>query len=252
MARPGLVRNKSLCFIFTARFHSKKANNPEVIRLAGLLERTPAAVARKLGNFGAFDDRLAAEGISGLDHGSKQDEAIWEEFSNNWERLVSESKKLLKKFGADYETPHKDEIIAINIPSGPTERKALMMRRVYQDFFRRSVLSSHNNRCCVSGVAISQLLVAGHIIPWTDSKEHRLNPENGLSLCVLFDKAFDCGLMAIDQQFRVIYSKRIKDEGDEFVKTSLLSYAGKKITLPKRFAPRQEFLEWHRKNRFVA
>jgi putative restriction endonuclease len=43
-------------------FKKTKANNPEVIKLANLLGRTPSSVARKLGNFGAFDPRLAAQG----------------------------------------------------------------------------------------------------------------------------------------------------------------------------------------------
>ena len=233
-------------------FKKTKANNPEVIKLANLLGRTPASVARKLGNFGAFDPLLAAQGITGLAHGSKSDEVIWNEFRNDWEWLVSESEKLLEKFHAKPSTPEKEEIIATKIPTGEPEKKILTKQRIYQDFFRRSVLSSHNNRCCMSAVEIPQLLVAGHIIPWSESKEHRLNPENGLALCVLFDKAFDRGLMTIDEQFKVVYSKRIKDSANDFVKSSLLIYEGRKITLPSRFCPRQEFFKWHRENLFVV
>ena len=233
-------------------FQKTKANNPEVIKLANLLGRTPASVARKLGNFGAFDPRLAAQGISGLAHASKGDEAIWNEYRNNWERLVSESEELLAKFRAKPSIPEREEIIAIKIPSGETEKKGVVMQRVYQDFFRRSVLSSHSNRCCISAVEIPQLLVAGHIIPWSESKEHRLNPENGLALCVLFDKAFDRGLMTIDEQFKVVYSKRIKISANDFVKSALLAYEGQKITLPNRFCPRQEFFCWHREKLFIG
>ena len=232
-------------------FKKTKANNPEVIKLANLLGRTPASVARKLGNFGAFDPLLAAQGISGLAHGSKTDEIVWNEYRKNWEGLVSESEKLLEKFRAKPATLEKEEIIAIKIPSGETEKKSFVTQRVYQDFFRRSVLSSHNNRCCISAVEIPQLLVAGHIIPWSESKEHRLNPENGLALCVLFDKAFDRGLMTIDEQFKVVYSKRIKSSANDFVKSALLIYEGQKIKLPNRFCPRQEFFLWHRENLFV-
>lgn len=233
-------------------FKKTKANNPEVIKLANLLRRTPASVARKLGNFGAFDPLLAAQGISGLAHGSKADEAIWNEFRNNWERLVSDSEKLLEKFHAKPSTPEKEEIIAIKIPTGETEKRVLAKQRIYQDFFRRSVFSSYNNRCCISAVEIPELLIAGHIIPWSESKEHRLNPENGLALCVLFDKAFDRGLMTIDEQLRVVYSKLIKNSTNAFVKSSLLIYEGRKIMLPNRFCPRLEFFQWHRKNRFVG
>ena len=233
-------------------FKKTKANNPEVIKLSNLLGRTPASVARKLGNFGAFDPLLEAQGISGLTHGSKSDEEIWNEFRNDWERLVSESQKLLEKLHAKPSTPEKEEIIAIKIPSGDTEKKVVTTQRIYQDFFRRSVLSSHNNRCCISAIETPQLLVAGHIIPWSESKEHRLNPENGLALCVLFDKAFDRGLMTIDEQFKVVYSKQIRSSVNAFVKASLLIYEGKKITLPNRFCPRLEFLQWHRENLFLG
>lgn len=58
-------------------FAKTKASNPDVINLANLLGRTPSSVARKLGNFGAFDPTLAQKGISGLKHVSKADKAIW-------------------------------------------------------------------------------------------------------------------------------------------------------------------------------
>ena len=35
-------------------FKKTKANNPQVIELSKILRRTPASVARKLGNFGSF------------------------------------------------------------------------------------------------------------------------------------------------------------------------------------------------------
>jgi putative restriction endonuclease len=39
-------------------FQKTKASNSEVQELAKILGRTPASVARKLGNFGAFDPEL--------------------------------------------------------------------------------------------------------------------------------------------------------------------------------------------------
>ena len=46
-------------------FQRTKASDPRVKELAAILGRTPASVARKLGNFGAFDPQLAARDISG-------------------------------------------------------------------------------------------------------------------------------------------------------------------------------------------
>jgi len=55
----------------TIPFQKTKANNPAVQNLAILLHRTPASVARKLGNFGAFDPALQRIDIKGLTHTSK-------------------------------------------------------------------------------------------------------------------------------------------------------------------------------------
>ncbi len=52
-------------------FKKTKASNPEVISLAKLLDRSPAAVARKLGNFGSFDPELQKQQVTGLLHASK-------------------------------------------------------------------------------------------------------------------------------------------------------------------------------------
>src|SRR5258708_3343682 len=103
-------------------FKKTKPNKTEVIKLANLLGRTPASVARKLGNFGAFGTRLGGQGISGLADGSKSDETIWNEFRNDWERLVLESEKLLEKFHAKPLILEKDEIIATVFPTGDTEK----------------------------------------------------------------------------------------------------------------------------------
>ena len=70
-------------------------------------------------------------------------------------------------------------------------------RRKGQDYFRRMILANYNCRCALTGIDIPQLLLASHIIPWKDKshKKERLNPENGICLSALYDKAFDKGLI---------------------------------------------------------
>src|SRR4051794_40725140 len=68
--------------------------NPLVRDLADTIGRTPASVARKLGNFGAFDPVLAARNVSGLTHGSKLDKAIWDEFHHDWNGLVIHAEEI--------------------------------------------------------------------------------------------------------------------------------------------------------------
>src|SRR4030042_621934 len=80
-------------------FRKTKANNPDVIELAKLLGRSPASVARKLGNFGSFDPELQKQHISGLAHAGKLDAEIRDEFNNDWNRLVLEANRLRAELG---------------------------------------------------------------------------------------------------------------------------------------------------------
>ena len=74
-------------------FKKTKADNPEVIELAKLLKCSPASIARKLGNFGSFDPEFQKRQVTGLIHAGKLDGEIWDEFNNDWNRLVLEGEK---------------------------------------------------------------------------------------------------------------------------------------------------------------
>jgi putative restriction endonuclease len=54
------------------------------------------------------------------------------------------------------------------------------------------------------------LLFASHIIPWAANEKERLNPENGICLSALYDKAFDKGLIGFDQNLQVIFSTELR------------------------------------------
>jgi len=138
------------------------------------------------------------------------------------------------------------------IPERATERQGTAKQRVYQDFFRRSVLASYDATCCVCQCDLSPLLVASHIIPWSLDVKNRLNPENGLCLCLLHDGAFDRGLLAVTGTFHIRISKSAKSSRSSFVQDAIVKYDSRPIFMPRRFRPRQEFLDWHGKNVFVA
>jgi len=91
------------------------------------------------------------------------------------------------------------------------------------------------------------MLVASHIIPWSTSVELRAEPRNGLCLNALFDRAFDRGLITIDEDLRVVVSKRLKEAADSAVLAcSLAECEGRGLTLPVRLPPAPEALERHR------
>jgi len=229
-------------------FKATKASNPAVIQLAHLLDRSPASVARKLGNFGAFDPTLRARNITGLTHTARLDRVVWEEFCRDWGRLVEEATRLRDKFSRG-PTQHLPSFPLKDV-RGPSERIVTAKQRLHQAFFREAVLSSYENCCCVTGLAVPEALIASHIIPWSEDENRRADPRNGLCLSATFDRLFDTGLLTIEADMTVRLSQSLRRRKDEAVSHLILPYQGQSIRRPSRFAPSEECLDWHRRNVF--
>jgi len=226
-------------------FQKTKANNPAVIDLAKMMGRTPASVARKLGNFGAFDTTLQNLNIKGLTHTSKMDREIWNEFHADWNGLVWDANLLKKKFNI---VPQFDE--AFRRPEGPSEKKRLTKQRVHQAFFRETVLSGYETTCCVTGLSIRECLIASHIVPWSKEEKFRTDPSNGLCLSATFDRLFDAGLMTITKDLIIRFSSLLMASKNSVTRELLCCYNEKPIRKPRRFLPSIKRLEWHQMYRF--
>jgi predicted restriction endonuclease len=103
----------------------------------------------------------------------------------------------------------------------------------------------------MSGLSDSRLLIASHIVPWSQDKQNRLNPSNGLCLSAIHDRAFDKGLMTLTDDLEIVISAELHRRDDLFVKAVLLPLQGKTIEPPERFSPDLEFVKWHRNTIFV-
>ncbi|MHB9026445.1 MAG: HNH endonuclease [Armatimonadota bacterium] len=160
-------------------FNKTKASNPEVIQLARLLKRSAASVARKLGNYGSFDPELQKRDISGLQHTSKLDREVWEEFNSDWNRLVLEANRLRDAINiGNISITHSESESNVQYPEGASEKEGTRKNRIHQAFFRAAVLSSYGESCCITGLKIKECLVASHIIPWSVSDQYRADPHN--------------------------------------------------------------------------
>ena len=125
-------------------------------------------------------------------------------------------------------------------------RSATVQVRVNQARFRKAVLSNYNATCCISGLQHEKLVIASHIVPWSEDTKNRLNPQNGLCLSALHDRAYDQGLITVMPNFTVRLSPKLKaSKGDSFILESLLRFDQQPIRFPDRFAPSPSFLEWH-------
>ncbi|MCZ2224116.1 MAG: HNH endonuclease [Chitinophagales bacterium] len=223
-------------------------NHKMVIELANAIGRTPSAVAWKLVNFASLDPSLKERHIKGASNAGKLDKVIFEEFYQDWNTLAYESEislaNLLKK------PIQIEEEIDFEIKEGKV-REALVKVRVNQSFFRSTVLASYENKCCITGISIPEFIVASHIIPWSKDEKNRLNPENGLCLNSIHDKAFDKGFITIDFDYKIKVSKYLNDfKKENNIQKFFLDFENKKIEMPKRFLPNKDFLEYHHNNIF--
>jgi predicted restriction endonuclease len=235
------------CQIPFGKLHHR---NPEIIKYAEFIERTPSALAMKLSNIASLDPVITSSGRRGLEGASLADKSMWKEMQDNWGDFIEESEKEMQritesdKFLSSKIIPQEDEPETTDFRG--TNKAVQTKVRVGQSFFRTAVLSAYNNKCCISGLTIPQLLVASHIIPWRVDESNRLNPKNGLLLSMLHDKAFDLGLITVNEDMTIRVSKKEPTSNDSFYETSIRAFEGKEITLPEKFLPHSEFLAYHR------
>lgn len=212
------------------RMHAK---NPDVQQVAEAADRTPASIALKLVNFASLDPEHQRRGVKGMSNVSKLDREVWSDYYGKWE--------ILSDFGP-----------AIADTDAPTDIETTIRVRRGQAFFRRTVCSAYEHRCCITGIDCPSLIRASHIIPWSIRDSSRLDPRNGLSLNALHDAAFDRGLMTLDDQYRVVYAERFRADADEATFSRFFKpYDHTGIALPTRFRPSQEHLEYHRCHIFL-
>jgi len=226
------------------------ASNKAVKELAEIIGRSNNAVAIKLANFARLDPALQARNVAGMSHGGHGEELIWEEFNSDWDKLSYES-ELLKANFKGVRIEESAQIETNDLPKIGKEREALIKIRVNQSFFRKSILASYNQSCCITGINVSGLLVASHIIPWAENAKERMNPQNGLCLNALHDKAYDTGLITITPDYRIKLSELLKSQISKNNSEFFLPFDNKIITLPGRFLPHREFLEYHVNNIFI-
>lgn len=240
-------------------FGQLHARNPVVVSVAHRLHRTPGSLAMKLCNLASLDPLLKARGIQGLKGASTLDRLIWNEFHERLDEMAPASENALRElFGVGDE----DGVVEVVSSEGVvisgrrrpevTEVDVNRKQRRGQEYFRNSVLNNFGGRCGVSGFPIRELLVASHILPWHSHPTERLNPRNGLALSRLHDAAFDRGLIAFDDQLRLLLSPRLREElADRFVEVNFGDYSGEQLRIPEDgHPPDLSFIAEHRKSIF--
>ena len=250
-----LIALNLYCKLPFGKLHSR---NPIIIEIAEKMGRTANSLALKLVNFASLDPVLQARGIKGMSGATQADRVIWEEFRKNIAVLGPQSEQLLhdvavKNDQEELDLLDPDQLRFSDFAERITEGTATVKARRGQHFFRQSFLSAYGVACCISGINIPELLVASHITPWRMSREHRLDPRNGLCLSSLHDRAFDAGLITLDENLRLVLSRQLRDLlPRNSIEQNFLQFEQTAIRLPEKVVaqPSQIHLEYHRHNIF--
>ena len=239
----------TLSLYFQLPFGRLNHTTREVRELAALIGRTENSVALRLVNFAAVDPYIIASGRRGMVGGEKICRPLMEQYYSPEmrEQLYIEAEAIkarIQKKTIDQRLGIREtDLIG-------TTREALVKYRVNQDVFRTIVLNNYENTCAVTGITIPELLIAIHIIPWAADEPNRLNPENGICLSPLYDRAFDKGFITVDaNDYTIILSKQLKEYRQQaFYKEHFARVERQKLLFPDNIEhrPNPAFLEYHR------
>ncbi|MDY6937267.1 MAG: HNH endonuclease [Cyanobacteriota bacterium] len=120
-------------------------------------------------------------------------------------------------------------------------------------FFRKSVVYAYDYQCAFCQLKVShspgQSIVDGaHIKPFSQFYDN--NIYNGISFCKNHHWAFDRGWFSIDENYRIIVTKGLREKSPH--SKPMKDFHNQKIVLPisNLYLPSLEALQWHRDNIF--
>jgi putative restriction endonuclease len=119
--------------------------------------------------------------------------------------------------------------------------------------FRKLVPKIYDSTCSFTGMRLEStfghtFIDACHIVPFSVTHDDKVN--NGIALCPNLHRAFDRGLVSINNDYKILVSSHVNE--NENHSYSLKQLEGRKIRLPfgSRYYPSFENLEWHREQIF--
>ena len=136
----------------------------------------------------------------------------------------------------------------LNMISVPTLRQKQPLQEASAELFQKQPYSSNYENKCNYRNQNHITSYCSNILKWSEHKDKRLDPQNGLCLSQLVDKCFENNLIYIDDDYRVVVSESAKK--DKSLYEQLKIYEGKKIFKPKNknAQPKKEYLKIHREN----
>ncbi len=228
-------------------FGKTNKTHPKIIELANIINRTPSAVGMRLGNFASVDPYHQNRGVKGLSNGIRQVQPIWDEFFENKEELIFESERILaERQNIELEDKYQQVLFDTRDLKGETKIRAVKTR-VNQCVFRDIIMMNYSSKCAITNIDIPDLLFASHILPWSKNEKERLNPENGICLSALYDRAFDRGYISFNDDYKVLLSSTLKENSSkQYYAQYFAPIENQKLIDTVKYNPSKHFLEYHR------
>lgn len=109
------------------------------------------------------------------------------------------------------------------------ERLKMLKQRIGQQKFSDNVKNNYYNKCCfpMCNIEGPEFLIGSHIARWADNVELRGDTANGLSLCLIHDKAFEKGYFTLDESYKIIVHN--KDKMASWLQANLCAVEGQEI-----------------------
>ena len=141
----------------------------------------------------------------------------------------------VKQIDADYRNAPGSDVAAI------------VKRRVGQGLFRELLIAKYGCECSVSGIKTIELLIASHIVPWSESTaDQKTDPDNGLLLSVTWDALFDKGFVSFDDDGNLMRSEQLNDDTvSRLGVTTAVNLRKELLTVGRR-----KYLAKHREKKF--
>jgi len=175
------------------------------------------------------------------------------------DKYFSTTKSRFKFDGNDYVSDIEKQIA--EDPNETYQKRLLQIREeldndafqeevfIRSNVFKKEIPKIYNYTCCISGLRIDavdniSMIDACHIIPFSESYNDTIS--NGIALSPTLHRAFDRGLISIDENYRVL----INSTFSELNRTphNIKQFSGMRLLLPddKKFFPSHKSLEHHR------
>lgn len=167
-----------------------------------------------------------------------------------------EVQKIVKKI---YKQERSESYIPFEIKKVITVTRETKLRN---RAFKQAIREAYDFKCAVCGMklyspnTLQWEVEAAHIVPHSaNGKDDILN---GLALCRLHHWAFDVGWFTLEDNFKILASRKIKDLSSEFGKLENYDFMGQlskenqRISLPKEqdIHPHPNAIKWHREHIF--